>query len=279
MSLAAKLPYDHPYAGGYPGIGSQPLPTDTDALDYLARVKAADGAGVETAVAVAVSAFITALKADSLWDAIGASGLLCGPRTLAGALVPLRGPAPTAQGGWASGDYDRSTGMTGDGTALYLDSNRPANADDQNDNHWAIYIATPQTVGGRSSFGSGDNVAVSYHYHRTATGGSLGKPQLQNNVATNYNTTNELEASGLSATSRSSGSAYDWASGGDSGTINQASVAPSSYNAYVFAINSDGSDAIHSDATISFYSIGTSIDLAKLDSHVSAYVTAIGAAL
>lgn len=34
MSLASKLPYDHPYAGGYPGIGSQPLPSDGDALTY-----------------------------------------------------------------------------------------------------------------------------------------------------------------------------------------------------------------------------------------------------
>ena len=33
MSLAAKLPYDHAFAGGFSGIGSQPLPADADALD------------------------------------------------------------------------------------------------------------------------------------------------------------------------------------------------------------------------------------------------------
>jgi hypothetical protein len=34
-----------------------------------------------------------------------------------------------------------------------------------------------------------------------------------------------------------------------------------------------------STARISFFSIGSSIDLAKLDTHISDYVTAIGAAL
>jgi hypothetical protein len=64
MSLAAKLPYDHAFAGGFSGIGSQPLPADADALDYLSRVKAADGAGVEVGVAAAVDAFFADIAAD-----------------------------------------------------------------------------------------------------------------------------------------------------------------------------------------------------------------------
>ena len=109
MSLAAKLPYDHPYAGGYPGLSSQALPTDADALDYLARVKAADGAGVEVGVATAVDAFVADSKALGVWDSIRASCVLAGARTLAGALVPLRdyGPelwdAPTPTIATASG--------------------------------------------------------------------------------------------------------------------------------------------------------------------------------
>ena len=93
MSLAAKLPYDHAYAGGYPGIGSQPLPTDADALDYLARVKAADGAGVETAVAVTVDAFFRDAKDSGVFSALKACCILAGARTITGALVPLAGPA------------------------------------------------------------------------------------------------------------------------------------------------------------------------------------------
>jgi hypothetical protein len=121
MSLAAKLPYDHPYAGGYPGIGSQPLPTDADALDYLARVKAADGAGVEVGVATAVSAFVADSKALGVWDSIRASCILAGARTLAGALVPLKNEGPElvdinslptpslTEAGGSSGAWEAST--------------------------------------------------------------------------------------------------------------------------------------------------------------------------
>ena len=94
MSLAAKLPYDHPYAGGYPGLSSQALPTDADALDYLSRMATADGAGVETGVAVAVDAFFRDAKDSGVLSSIRSSCILAGARTLAGALVPLKNEGP-----------------------------------------------------------------------------------------------------------------------------------------------------------------------------------------
>jgi hypothetical protein len=98
MALASKIRYDHPYAGGYPGIGSQPLPTDADALDYLSRMATADGAGVEVGVATAVDAFIADSKALGVWNSIRASCILAGARTLAGALVPLKNEGPELWG-------------------------------------------------------------------------------------------------------------------------------------------------------------------------------------
>ena len=94
MSLASRLPFRHPYAAGFPGLGSQPVPTDADALDYLDRMAAADGAGVEVGVATAVDAFVADSKALGVWDSIRASCVLAGARTLAGALVPLRDYGP-----------------------------------------------------------------------------------------------------------------------------------------------------------------------------------------
>jgi hypothetical protein len=94
MSLAAKLPYNHAYAGGFPGLGAQPLPQDADTLDYLGRMAVADGAGVEVCVANAVDAFISGAKDAGVWDSIRASCVLAGARTLAGALVPLRNEGP-----------------------------------------------------------------------------------------------------------------------------------------------------------------------------------------
>jgi hypothetical protein len=115
MSMAAKLPYDHAYAGGYPSIGSQTVPTDADALDYLSRLKTADGAGVEVGVAIAVEEFIAAAKSSGVWNSIRSSCILAGARSLAGALVPLKNegpelwtaPTPTIDG--ATGSYDPST--------------------------------------------------------------------------------------------------------------------------------------------------------------------------
>jgi hypothetical protein len=213
-----------------------------------------------------------------VFDALKACCILCGARTLSGSLVPLAGSAPT-NNNFIPDDYNRETGLVGNGSTKYLDSNRANDEDPQDDNHWAIYFTSVQTVAGRSAFGSGDNVAGSYRYHRTNTGGNAGKPQLQNNVAANYDTTGELEVPGLSATSRTSSAGYDWVSGGEEGAVTAASVAPATYNNYVFAINSDGSVAIHSNARIAFFSIGESLDLAALDDAVSILVTAIGAAV
>jgi len=122
-TLAQKLPYTHPFAGGYPYRGSQRLPSDPDALAYLAAVAAADGAPVEVGVAVAVDDFFKGTKADGTFSAIKAACLLCGARTLAGALVPLVGAAPT-NSNFLPGDYNRQTGLVGDGSTKYLDSNR-----------------------------------------------------------------------------------------------------------------------------------------------------------
>jgi hypothetical protein len=93
-TLAPKLPYTHPFAGGFPYRGSQRLPSDPDALAYLAAVAAADGAPVETAVATAVDDFFRGIKADGTFSAIRSACLLCGARTLAGALVPLKNEGP-----------------------------------------------------------------------------------------------------------------------------------------------------------------------------------------
>jgi hypothetical protein len=77
-------------------------------------------------------------KADGIWDAIKASAILAGARTLDGALQPLVGSAPT-NFNFISGDYNRTTGLVGDGATKYLNSNRNNNADPQSDARLAFY--------------------------------------------------------------------------------------------------------------------------------------------
>jgi len=277
MSLAAKLPYDHPYAGGYPGIGSQPLPTDADAIDYLSRMATADGAGVETGVAVAVDAFFIRIKADGLFDAIKASCILCGARTITGALVPLAGAAPTPQGGWASGDYSRTAGLTGDGAALYLDSNRADNASGDDDNHMAVYHTTGGDNGGLIGVRTDDGVTPfdGTHIFQSSTS------QIVRNRSTGFAThsVNDGTVSTFSGISRSSSASYLYRSQGTSDTVSQNSdVSARTIDVRVFG---RGHDLVQNlfDGSIAFYSIGTSVDLEALDTAVSNLITDIGNAL
>jgi hypothetical protein len=279
MSLASKLPWNHRFAGGYPGLSSQPLPTDADAIDYLSRMATADGAGVETGVAVAVDAFVAALKADSLWDAIGSSCLLSGPRTLAGALVPLRGDAPTAYG-FVAGDHSRDTGLQGDGTS-YIDSNRNNNADPQDSQHVSVYASIAATS-------TSTNYPVYIGANDTASGGATHIGRLNNNGAlylrsrqagVNYSVTGTGSETGFLGLSRGSASTYvarrAQATVTPTAVGSRTSTTPFDGNVFIF-----GSTANYiSNARLAFYSIGSSIDLAALDSHISSYVTAIGAAI
>jgi hypothetical protein len=77
--------------------------------------------------------------------AIKAACLLCGARTLAGALVPLVGAAPT-NNNFVDADYNRETGLKGNGSTKYLDSGRANNDDPQDDNHNSAFITQSSTV-------------------------------------------------------------------------------------------------------------------------------------
>jgi len=87
---------------------------DADATTYFAAVEAADGQSLESGVKTAINDFIVGCKADGTWSALKASCILAGARTLSGALVPLAGTAPTNYN-FVSGDYNRKTGLVGNG--------------------------------------------------------------------------------------------------------------------------------------------------------------------
>ena len=262
--LEAQLPYDHPYARSFPGFGSQTTPSDSDTLAYLAAVKAADGTGVEVSVANAVDDFITGCKADGIWDAIKASCILAGARTLAGALVPLKGAAPTNNGPFVSGDYNRETGLVGNGTSKYLDSNRAGNADPQNSFHTAVYLSTTSDVYVAAAGPSGSGMMT------LATSGA------RNRSGTAVSFSSTATAPTLVGHSRADASTVSVIANGTVASGANASNTPSSGNillpGYIYL-------PLYSSNRMAFYSIGESLDLADLDARVSALVTAIGAAI
>jgi hypothetical protein len=96
---------------------------DPDAQAYITAVETADGQALETGVRDAINALVVGFKAQSIWTPAAQLLMPCGPRTLAGALVALKGTPPT-NNGFLSGDHNRKTGL-GDpsNTSKWLDSN------------------------------------------------------------------------------------------------------------------------------------------------------------
>ena len=275
MSLAAKLPYTHAYAGGYPSLGSQRLPTDSDCLTYLAAVAAADGAGVEVGVAMAVDEFFRDTKASGVFSALKASCILAGARTLAGALVPVVGDAPTnVANGFVEGDYSRTAGLTGDGATTYLDSGRAGNADPQNDQHMSVYHSAIGDPGG-GSLGSGAGVGGATNLAAGATGQYGSRHR-----SANFYGSGVTPSAGFFGASRESSSAYVMRYDGVNDAVSIASQTPYPNTYFVFARNdsSPGLEAF-SNSTIAYYSIGTSLSLEALDTAVTNLLTAIGEAL
>jgi hypothetical protein len=140
--------------------------SDGDAENYLLAVEAADGQQLEQTVGDALNAFVVGCKADGIWSAIKASCILAGARTLPGALVPLVGMAPT-NANFVPSDYNRKTGLKGDGTNKNITTNRLNNADPQNSKHIAVYrtqTITPASGApvflGRGQIGGNSNLLI-----------------------------------------------------------------------------------------------------------------------
>jgi hypothetical protein len=245
--------------------------TDADAMAYVAAVEAADGQLLEFAVGKAINDFVVGCKLDGIWSAIKASCILAGARTLTGALIPLVGSAPT-NNSFVSGDYNRKTGLVGDGSAKSLDSNRNNNADPQNSKHIAAYATTASTVGNACYLGI---PAASGSSHFSPTTGNVNVLGGRLHSTAGVGTT-AANVAGFLGCNRSTSTGFVVRGGlATTAEITSASAAPASGNILVF----DGLTGGKSAARLAFYSIGESLDLAKLDTRVSALITAFGAAI
>ena len=263
-------PVSAAYLGGVQVFGGASF--DSDALAYITAVETADGEALEAGVKDAINDFVVGCKADAIWDALKASCILAGARTLNGCLVPLKGTAPT-NFNFVSADYDRKTGLKGDGSTKYLNSTRANNADPQNNNHNAIWMSDtgPDQVQALIAAGlsndDGTNLisqGVSnqlFTRNRSSGGTSVSTPI----------------ASGFAGTSRSSAASYEARNGGATNTVSVASSSALANNITIFTRL--GSLSNYASARLSFYSIGEAIDLAALDARVSALMTALDGAI
>ena len=246
------------------------LVDDPDAMTYLAAVEAADGQVLESSVRLAVNAFIKGCKNDGIWPAIKASCILAGARTLNGALVPLVGPAPT-NFNFVSGDYNRKTGLIGDGATKYLASNRDNNADLQNNKHVALWVSSLATTSPNPVYFGGDGVggstqildvgSLSYRIN-SLFGESSGAPF----------------ATGFAGVARSASANSVNRNNGITRTSNTASSPPTNENSLIYR-RSNLSGVSYANARLAFYSIGESLDLALLDTRVTTLINQFAAAI
>ena len=231
---------------------------DVDALNYIRNVESADGQTLEVNTYQTINSFVTGCKSDGIWDSIKSSCILAGARTLNGALVPLKGTAPTSFN-FVSGDYNRKTGLRGNGTSKYLNTNRANNTDPQDNKHLAVWKTVNPTI---SAAVLGNNTS------------SSGASWLFDSTSTNFDTIRvnqdasiialQFQASGFIGASRDNATDIQTRFSSTTNTYATPSQVPSSQNLDVFR-----GVGVYSSARLSFFSIGESLDLEKLDNRIS----------
>ena len=249
--------------------------SDPDAQTYLRAVEAADGSPLEVSTTIAINAFVVGCKTDGIWNAIKASCILAGARTLAGALVPLVGTAPTPFA-FLPADYDRKTGLVGNGSTKYINTNATDSTSfaGQNDFHLSVRIETTGSAGASSTptFLAG---SLSTDLSLTSSLGRFnGQLYARNrNTTTNFYAT----ATGLFGCTRSNSSSVSTFVGNQSYNETTSSQSVSDAPLLVYTrLASDG--PTFSNSRLSFYSFGSSINLGLLSSRLSALINAINAA-
>ena len=244
---------------------------DADASTYIEAVEVADGQALETGVRYAINNFVIGCKQDGIWSAIKASCILAGARTLAGCLVPLVGTAPT-NFNFVAGDYNRKTGLVGDGSTKYLDSKAAHSLSPKNNGHCSVFA---------SSVGS---ITPPKYYL------GVSEADCVTNLATSSNDNGWIihdpgsivpffsdAGTGFKAIARSNSSSYIRRSQANSVTVARTSGTgtPGAQTYTIFGRN----QLFLASCRLSFYSIGESLDLALLDGRVTDLMNALGAAI
>jgi hypothetical protein len=244
--------------------------TDPDAQAYLQAVEAVDGQALEFEVARAIDNFVLGCKADGIWNAIKASCILAGARTRLGALTPLVGTAPTSFN-FVDGDYNRKTGLVGNGSTKYLDSSRNNNADPQNSQHVSVF-ATTALAGGWIGGGTAESGTTALLPLTTF--------RARSRSATLHTSSIDL-GTGLSGINRPLSTQFILRGAGANETVSITSQSPLNVSIRVFArgglVTPPAED--YTASRLAFYSIGESLDLALLDARVTDLINAFDTAI
>lgn len=231
---------------------------DFDAQSYIQRVERASNGAMHPVAKLAINQFVVETKRFDLWSKINTCCILMGARTVTGALIPLKGTAPSGQGTLSTlyainnqpGIYFNAN------TANYIITNRNVNADAQNDHHVAVIVGGMDN----NAYIGGDNSTTAGSKFIGASAGSL---TWRSTPSTSVSVT-----SGVTGTtpqflglSRSNSANFDVYRNGALANLVSTSGAQDANPFYVGANNNNSARTSPTAAQISFYSLGAALDL------------------
>jgi hypothetical protein len=260
---------------------------DSDAESWAELVQSADqGQVLENDVYAAVDTYVQNLKAAGIWSLAAQLLLLCGPRTLQGALIPLKGVAPTNVN-FVSANYARKNGLgAASNTSKYLNSNVDNNSLPQTSQaifgYGSFSGTSAKYVGGW--YGNGNNIIALDEWNTFSTNGRTyrcGSVSADALIPTITSTAPVTCMIGTRTSSTSAAIYCDSLSATSSG--NMPAFTQSNLPLYYFAINQNGGPALFTSSIVKalgIFSTGLNASqAASLRSATASYVAALAASI
>lgn len=244
---------------------------DADAQAWIDAVESADAQALETGVKDAMNQLVIDMKNSSLWTPIKTMNVWMGARTLAGILIDVKNPLSSwTNNNFLIGDYNRTTGLNGDGSTKSINTNRNNNADPQDNQAMWCYIHTTGSstryMGGGSTQTGSTNIQIS------------GANDLR---FRSQNSTNTLRSGahgpGLAGVTRDNSSTFDWRGNGTGGTLSRGSQTPYDSDVFVFAVGVSGSPNSWADGRLRAAAIGEAHNLTDAETALATYISSITA--
>ncbi len=219
--------------------------SDPDADAYISAVETQDGQPLEIGVKNSITEFVAELKKAGLWGSISDCLILAGAKTLNGALIPLKGPNPTPSG-FNSLNYNRKF-LKGNGTA-FLNLNRINNFYSTTSHHILVFKSDLST---NNQYVFGDGFGTSDRFINILSNG-----QTQHRNTSVFIPTGNW-GNGIFGVNRASSTAYSVRFVSGTQTISRNVATTPSKPLFLFKAGNSAA----SNAGISFYSQGASLDL------------------
>lgn len=242
---------------------------DPDAASYISSVESADGQPLESQLRYCIENFILGLKGYEIWSKINNIGLLAGPRTIAGCAIPLKGATPIFNG-FDNNDINRKTGVIGDGSSKYVNSNVLLTSEYAGTESHVLARIIRSTLTNSAYIGANGSStsqgAVAIKVGSTAT--TILQRVLEAQTSVNHQNTLRHDADGVYGISRTVASGWrivypNLSSSGSATLVSNVAAQP----VYVFANNNNGTANEFSNGRIGLYSLGGSLDQTELGNY------------